>query len=161
MSINDTAALHVGEVVHALASGLTISVGGSGLTGAARVLHRGDEFVLTSAMVDASRDRDGRIGWPALIDDEAAQIATWGVRMLAPGAKPLDSFEPWEVVGDETWVRERNLARQRAWALPTQEARREAFAEIERRFGPAPATSQTIATVPAPDPGAQITGGPR
>lgn len=131
-----------GEQFHALHTGLTVLTTPGALASSV-VLRRGQTVTVTDALREASRDREGR-SWLDLVDDADAQIARWGRQMIARGPAPddLTTWEPGSVEAQEA----REQARREAWALPTEEARRDALAAVERIYGPA-VTSRTLRTV--------------
>ncbi|MGX1701704.1 hypothetical protein [Microbacterium sp. NPDC055357] len=131
-----------GEEVYCVAHGLTISTSTGGVLGGRFVtLRPGQTFVVTAAMIEASRDRHGRIGWPAWVHDEAEQVRRWGKVMLRPG-RPAEDFVPWRF-GSEEWAEARETARRRAWAQDSPAEQRAALAEVERVYGPGRKTSFT------------------
>lgn len=136
-----------GETLHVLRSGLTVSLGGGSLmSGRAVVLERGQTFTVTSAMIEAARDRHGSLdgSWLGVVYDDDAQRARYGAVIVRPGPAPAD-LRPWEY-GSPEWFNARDTARRRAYALPSEAERREALAAVERDYGPAGSTSKTTAT---------------
>jgi len=136
-----------GETIHVLRSGLLVHTGeGSLMSGRAVILDRGQTFTVTSAMIDAMRDRHGSLdsSWLSLVYDDDAQIARYGEVIVRPGPAPED-LRPW-VHGGPEWQVARDAARRRAWALPSEAEQHAALAEGEREYGPARSTSQTTAT---------------
>ncbi|GEM_PF-3648854 len=136
-----------GETLHVLRSGVTVSLGGATvMSGRTVVLERGQTFTVTAAMLDAARDRHGSLDGSlfALVHDPEAQRARYGDVLLAPGPAPAD-LRPWEY-GTPEWLRARDAARRRAYALPSEAERAEALAAVEREYGPAGSTSKTTAT---------------
>ena len=134
-----------GETVHALVPGIDLLTGGhhGGTT-----LRRGQSFTITAAMIDANVDRHGRHSGPSLVHDPNAQLDRYGEVRFAPGPAP-ESMEPW-VHGSADWASARDQARREAHALPTEDARRAALADVHRRFGAAPVTSSTLNAAPDP-----------
>lgn len=127
--------VEVGDVVHALVTGVHISRTTSLWGGEPALnLRRGDSFVVTQAMLDADLDRHGQPSWTILVHDEDAQYARWGRLRLAAGEAP-QGMMPW-VMGDPDWKEAREAARQRAWRIIDEQEQREAFAEIHRVYGP-------------------------
>ncbi|MDD7929884.1 hypothetical protein [Microbacterium thalli] len=128
-----------GEQVHALVTGTTLATGGPyGGT----VLTRGQTFTITDAMLELSKNRFGQYSGVALVHDPEAQIEKYGEVRFAPGPAPAD-LDPW-TYGSAEWRVAREQARREAWALPTEDARRAALAEVQRRFGAAPDTATTL-----------------
>lgn len=103
---------------------------------------RGETVVVTDRMLRAAVDRFGRPGWPALVHDEAAQIARYGSVWVRAGRAPedMDSWLP----GTPEWSEAREQARREAHQLPTEQQRADALAEVARRFGAPPVTSTTL-----------------
>ncbi|MEV7633617.1 hypothetical protein AB0N64_14555 [Microbacterium sp. NPDC089318] len=137
-----------GEQVHALRSGIVLHLGGGGPFSSRSVtLERGQTFTITSALLDANRDRHGSLDGSilSLVKDPDAQRTRYGDVLLAPGPAP-DDMRPW-VYGDPLWEVQRDTARRRAYALPSEAERRDALAEMEREYGPARLTSQTTRTI--------------
>lgn len=111
----------------------------------AYVSKRGTELLVTAAMIEVNRDRNGDLpSWLALAHDSDAQLARSGELVLAPGPWP-DHLERLEV-GSVEHADARRAAVREANALPTKAERRSALAAIERRYGPAEPTSRTNAT---------------
>ena len=137
-----------GERVTVLLDGLSIATGAGALGGAGMTLTRGQTFVVTDALIEASRDRNGRLGWPALVHDEAAQLAFWGRRMLAPADDVVEDLTVPEY-GTPDWEEARETARKAAWRIENPQERALARAAVERRFGAAPLTSSTTWSDPA------------
>jgi hypothetical protein len=136
-----------GDTLHVLRAGVTISLGGGTLmSGRSVVLERGQTFTVTAAMLDAARDRHGSLDGSlfALVHDEPGQIARYGAVIVRPGPAP-SSLRPWEY-GSPEWLRARDTARRRAYALPSEAERAEALAAVEREYGPAGSTSKTTQT---------------
>ncbi|MBD8218339.1 hypothetical protein IFU40_06800 [Microbacterium sp. CFBP 13617] len=111
-------------------------------------LTRGQTFVVTDALIEASRDRNGALGWPALVHDEAAQLAFWGRRMLTPADDVVEDLGVPEY-GTPDWEEARETARKAAWRIEDPQERALARAAVERRFGAAPLTSSTTWSDPA------------
>ncbi len=126
--------LKVGETFHAIHDGLTIATtvqlfGGS----PAIITRRAQSYVVTEDMLEASKNKFGEIGWPALVHDADAQRRRWGTVYLAPGAAPaeMESFLP--------GGREANEARENAMLTAGQIAdpyeRGAAIKRVKARFG--------------------------
>jgi hypothetical protein len=138
-----------GDVVHVLESGMTIPRTTSLWGGApALQLTRGDVFTVTAEMIEASRDRNGRVTWPAMVHDEAAQVRRWGTVRLRPGNAP-EGMQPW-TYGSPDWAEARETARRAAWAEPNPERRAEALQHVTEVYGAAPTTSTTLNTARTP-----------
>jgi hypothetical protein len=134
-----------GSVVHVLRSGLTVHTGGeAGVSGV--VVAKGQNIVITDAMVQATKNRLGEYTGIALAADEDAQIRKYGEVRFRVGEAPSD-LRPW-TYGDADWSAARDAARRQAWSQPTDAARADALAEVERVFGPAAATSTTTNSAP-------------
>lgn len=123
-----------GHLFHALRGGLPIPVGHGTTT------QRAQTYEITPSLIEDSRDRFGA-SWLSIIDDEAAQVARWGIVYLAPGAAPAD-LTPWEPGSAEHWEA-REKARREAWAVPQGRERIAALKSVEDVYGPAPTTSRT------------------
>lgn len=127
-------ALSVGETFHALADGLTIGTTTQLFGGTPAIItRRASTYTMTADMLDASKNKLGAIGWPALVHDEQAQLRRWGKVYLAPGPAPaeMESFLP--------GGREANEARENAMLTAGQIAdpheRRAAIERVKARFG--------------------------
>lgn len=131
-----------GSQVHFLAP-ITFSTKVNSFTGTGANLDRGDTITLTADIIEAQRDRNGDLSrsWLGLLHDEDAQVARFGHVIARPGPWP-EGQEVW-TYGDRRWETERDAARRRAWALPSEQERHEALAAVEARFGPARSTSKT------------------
>lgn len=130
-----------GDEVTCAASGVTIHTGQFSMGGGV-VLSRGDVFVLTSPMIEASRDRSGEPTWTALIHDPAAQIEKWGCVRFLLGRHDL---EPWAAPGDARWELEHRKATDAARSIVNPDERAAALAQIRERFGQKPvSTSYTV-----------------
>ncbi|MFE1663302.1 hypothetical protein [Microbacterium sp. P02] len=128
----------VGDTFHCLVTGVTISTG-VGFTGTAHSTVRGENIVLTDALVQAAVDRLGDPGWPAIIHDADAQMDKWGAVRFAPGEAPAD-IEVW-VHGSPEWAEARAFAQNAASREPDHAERVRKLQEVQRRFGNPPATS--------------------
>lgn len=136
----------VGDVIHATATGLTISRTASLWGGLPPLLlTRGDRIEVTAEMITADRDRHGRPGWTAMVHDPDRQLRRWGKVLLAPGEPPADMM-PWEP-GTSEWAEAREAARKAAWSEPNPQRRAEALEDVQRVYGAAPTTSTIIATI--------------
>ena len=135
----------VGDVVHAVATGLTI-VRTTSLWGGdpALSLTKGDQFVVTQQMLDADLDRHGRPGWSGIVHDENAQFAKWGRVYVAPGPAP-EGMPSWEH-GSPDWAEARETARKAAHAETDPQRRAQALRRVQEVFGAAPTTS-TITSI--------------
>lgn len=126
-----------GDEVTCAVSGVTINTGQFTMGGGV-VLERGQTFVLTSAMIEASRDRSGEPTWTALIHDPAAQIEKWGCVRFLLGRHDL---EPWTARGDARWELEHRRATDAARSIVDVDARADALAKVRERFGEKPAST--------------------
>lgn len=136
-----------GDTFHCLTSGATIPTG-QGLLSASHISKAGQNIIVTGAMIAASFSASGR-SWMALLDDPEGQRERWGEERFRLGRAPADA-PTWGVVGDADWREAREQARRDAWSQPTAQARAEALAAVEKRFGPAAPTSTIISTSPDP-----------
>lgn len=137
-----------GERVTVLLDGLSIATGAGALGGAGLTLTRGQTFVVTDALIEASRDRNGDLGWPKLVHDPEAQAAFWGRVMLAPADDVVEDLSVPEY-GTPDWEEARETARKAAWRIENPQERALARAAVERKFGAAPLTSSTTWSDPA------------
>lgn len=130
-----------GDTITVAVSGVTINTGQFSMGGGV-VLTRGDHFILTSAMVEASRDRNGEPTWPSIIHDEEAQRQKWGQVRFMLGRHEI---EPWAVPGDALWELHNRRALDAARSIVDADARAEALAKVRDRFGQKPvSTSYTV-----------------
>lgn len=136
-----------GDEIHVLKSGIPIPTG-AGFMSASHISQAGETICITEKMIAASYSASGR-SWLAIIDDDAAQVERWNEVRFRPGRAP-EGAPTWGVVGDADWREAREQARKDAWAMPTAQARAEALAAVESRFGPPPTTSVTLNTTPDP-----------
>jgi hypothetical protein len=127
-----------GDSIHFLAA-MTVPVRG-GIAPEGAALARGSVLTVTSAIVEAGRDRNGN-SWLDLVDDVDGQAARWGQKMFARGPWP-DGAEPW-TPGAPDWFEAREQARRAAWAIVNPDERQAALRNVERRYGAAPTTSTT------------------
>ncbi|REC97280.1 hypothetical protein DEU35_3045 [Microbacterium sp. AG157] len=97
-------------------------------------LKRGDTFTVTAELLSADVNKHGHPVWSAIVDDEDAQFAKWGKRLLAPGEFPAN-LQPW-IPGDADWKQARDAAREAAFRQPTEEAQHAALAEVNKTYGP-------------------------
>lgn len=138
--------VQAGDVIHALATGLSISRTASIWGGLPPLLlTRGDRIVVTEEMVAADRDRHGRPGWTSMVHDPDRQLRRWGKVFLAPG-EPPEGIEPWEL-GSPEWAEARETARKAAWNEPNPQRRAVALDDVQRVYGAAPTTSTITATI--------------
>lgn len=135
------------DIIHAKLSGITLATG-RGFMSASHVTKAGENIVITSQLIDASYSASGR-SWLSHLVSEEAQLAAWNEVRFGLGPAPADAAT-WNRRGDADWVEQREAARREAWAQPTAEARAEALAAVEKRFGPAPTTSTIISSTPDP-----------
>lgn len=134
-----------GDTIHAKVSGTTFATG-SGLMSASHVTTRGEQYTITQQLIDASRDAGGRSWLRHLVSDDA-QVRRWGAVRFGIGSAP-EGMTPEPGTAEHREARE--AARREAWGMPTAQARAEALAAVEERFGPAPTTSTTISSTPDP-----------
>lgn len=135
------------DVFHCLTTGATIPTG-QGFMSASHLTRAGENIIVTGAMIAASYNGGG-VSWMALIGDDDAQVAKWGEVRFRLGPAPED-VQTWTQYGDSDWREQRQAAREDAWAQPTAQARAEALAAVEKKFGPALPTSTTFSTAPDP-----------
>lgn len=127
----------VGESFHSLMTGVTFSTG-AGWLGASHVTTRGETFVLTSAIVEATTNRLGDT-WTDRIHDEQWQRERWGKPRFAPGPAP-EGMQPWER-GTSDWEAARRSAVHDASREPDSARRAAALRRVQEVYGDAPATS--------------------
>lgn len=139
--------VRAGDEIHVLKSGVTIPTG-QGFMSASHISRAGETIIVTAKMIAASYSASGR-SWLAIVNDDAAQIERWGETRFRMGRAP-EGAPTWGAVGDADWREAREQARKDAWAQPTAQARAEALAAVEKRFGPAPTTSVTLNTTADP-----------
>lgn len=144
--------LEVGETFHAIFDGLTLHCTTQLWGGRPAIItKRATDYVLDAEMVEASRDKFGRLTWTALVFDEQAQVKRWGRVYLRPGPAP-ENMESFVGKGRE-WSEQRELAVMKAQALSDPFERGEAVAAVTARFGtpPNPNASMTRYTGDAGD----------
>lgn len=98
------------------------------------VVQRGQTVTVTAEMIDLTTDRNGD-SWLDDVDDEAAQVARWGQRLIAPGECP-DAVHWWNSESDTASVgvaRSIELEEARAHADPAE--RRERVAAVNAKYG--------------------------
>lgn len=127
-----------GDTVHCLKTGTTVHTGGQFMASGV-VLTRGDNVVITQALLDANRNRLGEPVGVALAGDPQAQLAKWGELRFALGEAPAD-LRPW-IVGDPNWAEQRERARRAAHRETDPDRRAEALSAVTRIYGAAPVTS--------------------
>lgn len=127
-----------GDQFHVLKTGVGIHTGG-GFLASSHISTAGETITVTAAMIEANYSMSGW-NWMAIIDDADAQLARWGEVRFGLGQAPVDA-PTWNVRGDADWVEQRNAAKAEAWNMPTVQARAEALAAVEARFGPAVTTA--------------------
>lgn len=131
-----------GEVAHALISGTSLYRGD--LSGGAIILQRGQEFTITSEMIQASRNVRGEWRGVALLHHPDLQAYFHKGRVLYAAGPTPEGFQSWDVRGDASWAEQRERARLDAHAQRTEAERRAALRAVHDRFGPAqPQTSFT------------------
>ncbi|MCK6080094.1 hypothetical protein KZX37_05595 [Microbacterium sp. EYE_5] len=135
-----------------ITAGDTIHFVDSGLTFDGRVRLRGEEFLLTEAQIESTKDRNG-VSWLDLSDDE--QQARWGKINFQRGPAP-ENIHPWDTDLAAREARRQFLINEaKRIGHPTEQ--RIELARIAAEFG-TPLTSTTIATYP---PDAENRYGPR
>lgn len=127
-----------GDQFHVLKTGVGIHTGG-GFLASSHISTAGETITVTAAMIEANYSMSGW-NWMSLIGDDDAQIQRWGEVRFGLGQAPVDA-PTWNVRGDADWVEQRNAAKAEAWNMPTIQARAEALAAVEQRFGPAATTA--------------------
>lgn len=128
-----------GDHIHARLNGITFATG-RGFMSASHVSRAGETYTVTAALIEASYSASGR-SWLAHLASDDAQLAAWGEVRFGLGPAPKD-LPTWNAVGDVEWTRSRDAAKAEAWAMPTAEARAEALAAVNERFGPIQSTAQ-------------------
>lgn len=129
-----------GEVAHWLRTGVTHMQDHRETSGAVSV--RGEEFIVTEAMIEANRDGAGK-SFLDLLHDQEGQRATYGRALVGPG--------PWDPAMERTepGTREHDDARREALdavrQIPDKEERATATKRVAERFGPSGVTSKTLA----------------
>ncbi|MDR6691316.1 hypothetical protein J2X55_002228 [Microbacterium sp. 1154] len=127
-----------GEEVHCLVPGTVLYNGD--VFGGGEPLRAGQVFIVTAAMIEASRDRHGQYRGVSLVHEPEMQQALYKGKILFAPGRPADDFVPW-TYGDAVWAEAREIARREAHAKPTDAERRQALAEVHRKYGPAANTS--------------------
>ncbi|MFF0909738.1 hypothetical protein ACFWZW_03495 [Microbacterium enclense] len=145
--VRDVVPPAAGTTVHVLVSGVTVHVGEQMLS-SGRVLTRGQNVVITDAMIERTRNRLGQLGGIALAADEDEQLRRWGQIRFRVGEAPAD-LKSW-LPGSTEWREAREKARRAAWAQPSDSEQAYALALVEKEFGPAPLTSATLNSAPNP-----------
>lgn len=130
----------VGDVGHFLISGFTYAESTRGSAG--RVASRGQEFTVTQDLREAGTDRLGSC-WLDLLHDPEGQRRRWGQVIFKPGPFPDGQLrtDP----GSPEHTEARREAMREASSLPTKAERDAARREVERLYGPAVPTSNTLA----------------
>jgi len=129
-----------GDRIHFVESGVTFSTIPNDLFGGGgRTSRRGDELVLTEAIIEANSDRNGDT-WLDLTEHDQRRVH--GRVLFRRGPWPTDAEI--YVRGSSEWIDAREAARRAAWSLQDPSARNEALAAVHGRFGPPPVTSRTI-----------------
>ncbi|MDR5699956.1 hypothetical protein [Agromyces aerolatus] len=109
--------------------------------GLSELLERGVSFTLTAEILEANRQRDGGYGIFEKIGQEDAILG------LGPWPEHITPFE-W---GSPDWQAARDAAVREAKSLPDRKEQRAALTEVDRKYGPAQATSRTTRYVPSAD----------
>lgn len=131
----------VGITVHFLGA-MTVPTSTS-MARPSRNLQFGDELVLTAEVIEALRDRHGRVRLLELLDDEPAQVLAYGSVKVrrGPWDPSVERIQPGSYAWDQARERERALA----LSLPEGE-QRVALARVREKYGmPSSSTSTTIA----------------
>lgn len=136
-----------GDQFHVLKTGVGIHTGG-GFLASSHISTAGETITVTAAMIEANYSMSGW-NWMSIIDDEDAQLARWGEVRFRLGRAPAD-VQTWNEWGDPDFVEQREAARREAWQQPSAQARADALAAVQARFGPAAPTSTTLNTTPDP-----------
>lgn len=125
----------VGITVHAIR---TVAVHmGTSLGSVSRVLSHGDEMILTQAIIEANRTRDGADALGALLDQPDGPLRR------GPWPKGVDRLEP----GSPQWDDARAAALRAAAMLPDPDDQRAAAARVREKYGSDSfAKSRTVAT---------------
>lgn len=137
--------VRAGDQIFAKVSGVTFATG-RGFTSASHVTTRGETYTVTAALIEASFDAGGRSWLRHLVSNEA-QLRRWNEVRFGLGPAP-EGMVPEPGTAEHREAREQ--ARQVAWSMPTPQARAEALAAVNERFGPAPTTSTTLSTTQDP-----------
>ncbi|HAN25222.1 MAG: hypothetical protein CMH36_06405 [Microbacterium sp.] len=120
------------DTVTVLVGGATANFGTPGF--GATVYRRGDVIRVTPATLEAQS------ALLALVGDVDAQLRRWGVQKFARGTVDL---ERWSEKGSAEWIIARDAARQVAAATVDPVERAQRYADIQQRFGSAPAPKAT------------------
>lgn len=139
--MSTTYAPKAGDVIHTLGS---ITVAYFDYHSAA--VSRGQNITLTDQIIELSKDRAGD-SWLSIVDDEEAQIARWGSRLVAPGPCPPE-VAWWNAPGDTAspaLAREQELEAARFISHPQD--RDQKIREINSKYGPRQ-TSYSVGTTP-------------
>lgn len=138
------AAPEVGQTFHFLVSGVTHPSPKSA-NHFHEVSHRGDEITITQHLLDASRNRLGDLPpWLALLHDPQAQCDVLGHVVTAPGPWPAGVLKTTPGTVEHREARRKAIAR--AQAIPDEQAREDALAEIVEAYGRGSKSSRTLAT---------------
>ncbi|MBN9104211.1 MAG: hypothetical protein J0I14_04335 [Propionibacteriaceae bacterium] len=129
--MSDTPKIEPGTTIHFLEPVLAFGVS----------FGRGNEVVLTKAMIESTRDSEGRSWLDNLTPDE--QVRRWGEVRIGISRLPA-GVEPWHEVGDGTWLDELARAREMAYAQPAGPLRDQALLDLHERFPDRPTTSTTL-----------------
>lgn len=117
-----TIGIKPGDQIHILVTGVTLSVGDFFPSYVGR---RGDTITVTEAMIEASRDRNGKSWLDAVAAGDDSRI----------GLGPFPSDVPALLPGSLEFQAERERRREQAWLIPTVAEREAALAEVYRDFG--------------------------
>lgn len=116
--------------VHFLESGFSFTSTENAATG--HVSRRGLVITVTTALIEASKDRNGD-SWLALVGDPDAQVKRWGKIMMGTGPWP-ESEGLWLKGSPEAEI-ERERRRTIAHALPDEQDRTKALRALYVEFG--------------------------
>lgn len=120
------------KIFHARSTGMTLPdiARADGTSTGGRILLQWEEFEVTDALLDATRDRDGN-SW--LLMDAGEQTRRWGSVKFQEGRAP----EGMTVGADDEYFQyKRGLAaREHAQAISDPIERRAALTEVNREFG--------------------------
>jgi hypothetical protein len=125
-------------LIHALGA-VTVHVSQSSTAGAVTLAY-GQELLVTEEVVEANRDRLGRVRLLELLDDEAAQVAAWRSVRLRRGPWPeMSRLQPGSFEYEDAFER----ARQAAHRIDDPDERRAALARVRSEYVTSP-TSRTL-----------------
>ncbi|MGN7965054.1 hypothetical protein ACTJKK_03155 [Microbacterium sp. 22179] len=121
------------RIFHCRATGLTLAqFSEAGDARAGKVLSRGENFTVTEAEYELSKDRLGR-SWLDMTPDE--QVKRWGMQKFGTGPAPSDMAFGSDDEGYQ--YRQGTRAREEAQLISHPKERAAALAEVERKYGSA------------------------